>query len=146
MKPNLYLLKTELTKIEKILDTEVSDLDFDILNAQANDIQAQILALESELQVLKMTQRIIELDTAMCLHRDGKMVELVETFGSQFADDYVITDNFQVRSYAKNPHNQNMTNMWQFADHRACRNKVFQLVYWRVYEAYIRNNLDPKVG
>jgi len=73
------------------------------------------------------------------LHESGRMVELVETYGQEFEANYTITDSFMVLSGCFNPRNPNQTNGWQFTNLEDALKKKFLLIYYRVYDHYVRN-------
>ncbi len=136
--------QNRLREIEKIMDASDFNMDlFDELNHEA-------ALLHSEIEELKQAQIQRALDIAKAQHSatvqrimflkdSGRMAQLVEEFGSQFIEDYTITENYTVISHCKNDRNPNMTNKWVLHSYEDAKQKVFLLVYWRVYNYYIRN-------
>lgn len=126
--------------------TDISDELADLYNKEANMLQAQIN--EAKAQAVKRAQTILEQNIARIseLIKAGRMVAVVEEFGSEFVDNYTITESFMVMSSCFNPRNPNAANCWQFTCLEDAQQKKFQLIYWRVYDRYFRNKDVAEFG
>ena len=126
--------------------TDISDELATQYNNEANQLQAQIN--EAKAQAVKRAQTILEQNIARIseLIKAGRMVAVVEEFGSEFVDNYTITESFMVVSSCFNPRNPNGTNCWQFNSLEEAQTKKFQLIYWRVYDRYFRNGAPAEFG
>lgn len=129
-----------LQYLEKQLDREdLSQEEFTEFNTEANALQDEI----NQIKARRLTDKQFELQSRINhiaeLAREGRMVELVETYGSEFEESYVILENFTVLSGCVNTRNPNGTNCWEFGCIEDALAKKFQLIYWRVYDHYVRN-------
>lgn len=62
--------------------------------------------------------------------------------GDPRTEEYKVTDTHDVISYASRDRNPNQQNLWQFTNHEAAIKKLHELLYYRVYNHYVRN--QPK--
>lgn len=131
---------SRLQFLEKELDRlDLTPEEFKRLNDEANELQGQINHVLAQRQAAKQTELLAKILHITDLAREGRMVELVETYGGEFAESYVILENFTVMSGCVNPRNPNETNVWHFTCLEDALAKKFKLIYWRVYDHYVRN-------
>lgn len=129
------------------LEIELDRMDlspemFKAYNDEANQIQADINAVKAQRAHDKQTLIDRKIEHITKLANEGRMVELVETYGGEFEDNYIITENFAVMSGYFNPRNPNAQNCWEFTCLEDALAKKFKLIYWRVYDRYVRNNQE----
>lgn len=126
--------------LEIQLDTmELTHEQFKAYNDEANDIQAEINAIKAQREHDRQTLEDKKIAHITQLAKEGRMVELVETYGSEFEANYIITENFTVMSGCFNPRNPNAANVWEFNCIEDALAKKFQLIYYRVYDRYVRD-------
>lgn len=128
--------------LEKQLDSDLNmdDQTYQLYNTELNQLQEDInhnkivKAQLEHFKALQITNRIKE------LYEQGKMVELIEEFGSEFKEDYNVDhESFTIRSYCKNDRNPNLTNFWQHPSLEECLNHYKLLLYYRIYNRYFRD-------
>jgi hypothetical protein len=139
-------MTNRLEWLERQLDrADISDELADQYNREANEIQSKINHDKAKARQRKALENAARIQHVLELVEEGRMVELVETYGGEFQDDYTITDSFMVISGCFNPRNPNGQNCWQCDDLASALQKKFQLIYYRVYDHYVRLQ-DQKVG
>jgi hypothetical protein len=126
--------------LEIQLDTmELTHEQFKAYNDEANEIQAEINAIKAQREADRQTLEDKKIQHITQLAAEGRMVELVETYGGEFEANYIITENFTVMSSCFNPRNPNGQNVWEFTCIEDALAKKFQLIYYRVYDRYVRD-------
>lgn len=135
--------QTRLQWLEVQLDREDLTMeDFHLYNTEANALQSEINAIKAQRQMDRQTELNAKVLRITQLHKEGRMVELVESYGAEFEANYVILENFTVLSGCFNPRNPNAQNVWECQSMEQALAKKFQLIYWRVYDRYVRHNQE----
>ena len=131
--PRLKWLEIQLER------EDLSDTTFYQYNNEANALQDEINQVKLHRLADAQYEMQAKITHITSLVNEGRMVELVETYGVEFECDYSILENFTVISYCFNSRNPNGTNCWEHTSLKDALAKKFQLIYWRVYDRYIRN-------
>ncbi len=97
---------------------------------------------KKKIEIAKQTElqnRITEYEELrQSLGKRVTMRAMVDEFGHEFIEQYHIDQDFKVHSACFNIRNPNQPNVWQCGSRKEATNKVFYLVYWRVYDRYFR--------
>jgi hypothetical protein len=133
--------QTRLQWLEIQLDREdLTQEQFIEYNTEANALQSEINAIKAQRENDRQSERHAKIAHITQLAKEGKMVELVESYGAELEADYVILENFTVLSGCFNPRNPNAQNVWECRSIEEALAKKFQLIYWRLYNRYVRNS------
>ena len=129
--------------LEKQLDREdLTDEEFDLYNAELNALQDQVNSSndrQKQERLAKEQARREELAKIHQMFDEGKVNELVEEYGQQFIGDYTITEKHEVLSFTFNERNPDQQKVWQCGSHEAAVKKLNKLLYYRVYDHYMRD-------
>lgn len=95
---------------------------------------------EAQIESLKLTQAIqLEIAKIFEGYKGKKTLMLIENFGQEFIDDYIIDeDTFTVYSKVIHEIYHNPTS-WEFDTIEKARGKVAKLIYNRVYDKFMRD-------
>ena len=119
----------------KLVDSELNRRSSIIIASNRRKKEAE-LAKQKELE-----KRIAEYESLRELSGERvTMKATVEEFGSEFESDYRIDDKFCLYSACFNCRNPNQQNLWQHNSLKEAIDHKFLLVYYRIYERYVRNN------
>lgn len=129
--------------LEKQLDRDdLTDDEFNSYNEELNAMQDVINASsdrQRQERLAKEQAKREELAKIQQMFDEGKVNELVEEYGQQFIGDYTITEKYEVLSFAFNERNPDQQKVWQCGSHEAAVKKLNTLLYYRVYDHYVRN-------
>lgn len=142
-----------ITKVSEDLLVEVlntlpeSHPMYDLIDAELDRradeyTKVQASRQEAEIKRLQLTH-FIETSISELFHgmKEGrKMVVLVSKLGQAYMDDYEICqDTFKVTSLVAKYSNYDVPSAWQFKSIEDANAKKVQLIYYRVYNEYMRN-------
>lgn len=129
--------------LEQQLDREdLTDAEFSAINKEYNELMDKIEQPEKERKAALEAKRLADLARIQELMDEENVNQLVLEYGEQFRGDYTITDNFDVLSFAFNERNPDQQKVWQCGTHEAAIKRVNTLLYYRVYDHYVRNRND----
>jgi hypothetical protein len=94
----------------------------------------------AQLESMKLTQAIqAELQEIFAGFKGKKTLMLIENFGQEFIEDYIV-DEVSCTVYSKVTHEVfNNPASWEFDTVEQARCKLAKLVYYRVYDKFMRN-------
>ena len=126
--------------LERQLDRDdLSDEEFDLYNKEINDLQSKINQEKNRQKQERESARQLQISKLQDLIKEGKMQQVVDDFGKDYIDDYKITGDNDVLSFANNYHNPDQQKVWQCGTHEAAVKKIHMLVYWRIYNDFMRD-------
>ncbi len=116
---------------------------YQTLDRQLDELVEEILKLETQEKKVR-EQRALELarEFAEITKINSEriiMKAMVEEFGTDIIQDYIIDDTNTVYSNAKKQEYFGDNKSWECEDLVQAKAKIHQLVYWRVYNNYFRH-------
>lgn len=102
-------------------------------------IKAEKARLSSKIESLNLTMQIqFEIAAFFDGFRGKKTLMLIENFGQEFIEDYVL-DEETFTVYSKvSCENFNNQSSWELDSIREARGKMAQLIYYRIYNKFMR--------
>ena len=124
---------------------DLTDAEFDLYNKELNDLQDLKNRCGNEMKqqrIAKELERLAILATIVEMSEQGRMADLVDTYGQDFIGEYTINEQHEVRSFAHNNRNPDQQKLWKMESHDAAVKKMHVLIYYRIYDRYFRSELE----
>ena len=139
-------LERRLERLEDSGDDE-SKL-YRTLDGQLDELISEINVLEEQdrkAREARATQLAREFAEITKLNSERVIMKaMVEEFGTEMISDYIIDEQYTVYSNARKCEYFGDSKSWECSDMAEANTKVYQLVYWRVYNHYFRHGCTPE--